>query len=385
MNTPLATLLNTALPVRIRSVEAFALEAPLPRTVDTPMMPIASVVSLLVAVQDEDGVEGWGEIWCNFPRFGIHHRARMLKEVFAPLLVGRTFATPAEAWASMTTLSNVLRLQSGEPGPIAAVIAGIDIALYDLVAKRAGLPVWRMLGGRDGKVPIYASLGRASDAYSTVERCLEQGFRAIKLHSSGGVEEHVAVVRPVRKLLGDSCELMLDVNSSWDPDEAISTIGQLEEDRLSWLEEPIPVDAPADAWRKLAAVAPMPLAGGENMLTVDTLDAALADGVLGVFQPDITKWGGFSGCLPLARRIVAEDRRFCPHMFSGAPGLLAAAHLLAASDSPSGLLEYGVGFNPLRDALINCSANDGVLDLGESPGLGLQVDREQLKKYLLPI
>jgi D-galactarolactone cycloisomerase len=372
-------------PIRVRSVEAFALEAALPRTVETPMMAISSVVSLLVAVRDEDGIEGWGEIWCNFPRFGIHHRARLLKEVFAPLLVRERFASPAAAWASMTALSNVLRLQSGEPGPLAAVIAGIDIALHDLVAKRAGLPLWRMLGGQSGKVPMYASLGRAVDARSTIERCLEQGFRAIKLHSAGGVADHVAVVRPVRKLVGDGCELMLDVNSSWDPGEAIATIGQLEEDRLSWLEEPIPADAPADAWRRLSAAAPMPLAAGENLLTLDALRAALADDVLRVLQPDITKWGGFSGCLPIARETAARGRRFCPHMFSGAPGLLAAAHLLAASNSPTGLLEFGVGFNPLRDALLNGRARDGMLDLGESPGLGLQVDLKQLEKYLLPI
>jgi L-alanine-DL-glutamate epimerase-like enolase superfamily enzyme len=169
---------TTAASVHIRSIEPLALEVPLPRPVATPMMSIGSVVSLLVAVRDEDGVEGWGEIWCNFPRFGIHHRARLLKEVFAPLLAGRTFASPAEAWAWMTVSSNILRLQSGEPGPIAAVIAGIDIALHDVVAKRAGLPLWRLLGGRRGKVPIYASVGRAADPRPAVERCLERGFRA---------------------------------------------------------------------------------------------------------------------------------------------------------------------------------------------------------------
>jgi L-alanine-DL-glutamate epimerase-like enolase superfamily enzyme len=385
MQTQLAASPTATSPVRIRSVESFALEAPLPRTVETPMMAIGSVVSLLVAVRDKDGVEGWGEIWCNFPRFGIHHRARLLKEVFAPSLVQRTFVSPAEAWTWMTDFSNVLRLQSGEPGPIAAVVAGIDIALHDLVAKRAGVPLWRMLGGRTGRVPMYASLGRAVEARSTVDRCLEQGFRAFKLHSAGTIADHVAAVRPIRKLVDGSCELMLDVNSSWDSEAAIATIGQLKEDQLSWLEEPIPVDAPTETWRRLAAAAPMPLAGGENMLTASAFEAALAGGALRVLQPDITKWGGFSGCMPIARRAVTEGRRFCPHMFSGAPGLLAAAHLLAASNSPSGLLEFGVGFNPLRDGLLDGSVRDGMLNLGESPGLGLKVDRRQLEKHQLQI
>lgn len=375
----------TAQPLRIRSVETFMLEAPLPHAVDTPMMTIRSVVSLLVAVRDHDGVEGWGEIWCNFPRFGMHHRARLVNEVFAPSLGKRTFESPADAWAWMTELSNVLRLQSGEPGPIASAIAGIDIALHDIVAKRAGQPLWRMLGGSSGKVAVYASIGRAVDAGSTVERFLEQGFRAFKLHSAGEIADHVAVVRPMRAIVDTSCELMLDVNSSWNPEAAIATIGQLAEYRLSWLEEPIPVDAPAEVWRRLAAAAPMPLAGGENMLTASAFEAALANGALSVFQPDITKWGGFSGCLPLSRRFIEENRRFCPHMFSGAPGLLASAHLLAASNSASGMLEFGVGFNPLRVALLDRAPRDGKLDLGDAPGLGLEVDRRRLEKYLVRI
>jgi L-alanine-DL-glutamate epimerase-like enolase superfamily enzyme len=129
----------------------------------------------------------------------------------------------------------------------------------------------------------------------------------------------------------------------------------------------------------------MPLAGGENMSSAAMFDAALADGVLGVFQPDIAKWGGFSGCLPVARRVVAAGRRFCPHMFSGAPGVLAAGHLLAAANSPDGMLEFGVGFNPLRDELLDGAARDGALDLGDAPGLGLRAVRERLARYRLPV
>ncbi len=383
---------DTALPrstrtgaLRVRRVESFALEAPLPRPVDTPMMTIRSSVSLLVAVRDDDGLEGWGEIWCNFPRFGIRHRAKLLGEVFAPMLTGRTFASPAEAWQRLTAASNVLRLQSGEPGPIAAVIAGIDIALHDLAAQKAGLPLWRALGGESGKVPVYASLGRGLEPCSAIERLLERGFRAFKLHSAGGIAEHLEAVRPVRRLVGAACELMLDVNSSWDPDAAIATIGELQEDRLAWLEEPIPVDAPEPIWRRLARAAPMPLAGGENMLSATAFDTELATGSLRVLQPDITKWGGFSGCLPLARRIVAAGRRFCPHMFSGAAGVLASAHLLAASASPDGLLEFGVAENPLRDALSGLEVRDGFFELGESPGLGLRVERKRLERYRIAV
>jgi len=370
-----------AAPVTIRSVEPVALEMPLGRTVANPILAFASVVALLVRVRDADGVEGWGEVWCNFPRFGLRHRARIVAEVFAPLLAGRSFPSPADAWAAMNASSRLLALQSGEPGPIAAAIAGIDIALHDIAAKRAGEPLWRWLGGTHGEVRLYASLGRADDARPAVERGLALGFRAFKLRSSGAIDDHLAALRPVRALVGDACDVMLDVNASWDADAAVATIGRLAEDRLAWLEEPIPVDAPPDAWRRLAAAAPMPLAGGENMVTAPMFESALTDRALTVLQPDVTKWGGFSGGLPLARRIVAGGLRYCPHMFTGAPGVLASAHLLAASGSRDGLLEYGIGSHPVRDALLDRPVDGGLLALGETPGLGLDVDLRRIERY----
>jgi D-galactarolactone cycloisomerase len=361
---------SQATPLAVRELDPIALETPLAAPVLTPFGEIRTVVALLVRARDDDGVEGWGEIWCNFPRFGYRHRAELVREVLAPLLVGKRFASLGAAWAQMNTASNALRLQSGEYGPVAAVIAGIDIALHDIAARKAGMPLWRMLGGASGRVPVYASLGRADDWRATVESAHARGFRAFKLRSVGGIDNHLRVLRPARELLGDGCELMLDVNGSWNAEDAIATIGQLRDMRLGWIEEPIPVDAPATLWARLAETAPMPLAGGENMVTAQMFDDALAGAALSVFQPDITKWGGFSGGLPLARRIVAEGRRYCPHMFTGAPGVLASAHLLAAAGASDGMLEYGVGFNPTRDVFIQQSPVDGIFELSDAPGLG---------------
>jgi L-alanine-DL-glutamate epimerase-like enolase superfamily enzyme len=371
----------TPQPITVRSVEAIALEAPLPRTVETPMARIASTVSLLVVVTDVDGVEGWGEVWCNFPRFGLHHRARLVREVLAPALAGHRFARPAEAFARLARATRLLRLQSGEPGPIAAAVAGIDIALHDLEAKRAGQPLWRRLGGRLGRVEVYASPGRGTELRPTVEACLARGFRALKLHATGGVAEQLAVVRPIRELVGPGVELMLDVDASCEPGPLIAGIDALAQLRLAWLEEPLPADAPDALWRRRARAAPMPLACGENFLEQASFERAIAEGSLGVLQPDVTKWGGITLGLPLARRIVAAGRRFCPNMFSGAPGLLAAAHLLAASGSPDGWLELAVGRQPLRDPLLGGPPGGGPLELGEAPGLGLEVDRRLLARY----
>lgn len=376
---------SPAAPLRLRDLDAVALAMPLPAAVRTPMGVVADAVALLVRATDDDGVVGWGEIWCQFPRFGMHHRARLLRDVFRPLAVGQAYGSPADLWKALTTASDTLRLQAGEPGPIAAVVAGIDIAAWDIAARRAGQPLWRWLGGAHGDVAVYASIGRGEPALERVGACLADGVRAVKLRSTGGVDEHLAVVRPVRERHGTDFELMLDLNASWQPSCAVDGVAALAEAGLAWLEEPLPVDAPPVLWRRLAAAAPMKLAGGENMVTAAAFDAALDERVLGVLQPDPTKWGGFSGCVPLAARIVAAGRRFCPHIFAGAPGVLAAAHLLAASNAPDGLLEWPVSHNPARDAMLAAPLRAGRLDLGDAPGLGFDPDPALVARYRVDV
>ncbi|WP_345245850.1 mandelate racemase/muconate lactonizing enzyme family protein [Pigmentiphaga soli] len=371
--------------LRIRVIEPYALDMPLAKSVQTPMGTIGSVVNLLVRVEDEDGVEGWGEIWCNFPRFSMPYRARLLREVVAPLLLRQAFRSPLEAWRMLTAKTRILRLQSGEPGPLAAVIAGVDIALWDIAGRKAGLPLWRMFGGLGGAVSVYASIGRSEDVPRRVEDCLRRGFRAFKIRSAGDIAEHLAAAMPVRRQIGDACELMLDLNSSWNVDAAVEAVGRLEAVHLAWLEEPIPADAPAHDWQRLAAAAPMDLAGGENLIGAGMFQAALADGALGVIQPDPTKWGGLSGTLPVALAAVGAGRRLCPHMFNGAPGVLACAHLLAACNTPHGILEYGVGHNGPREPAIREAVRDGSFLLGDAPGLGLSMDGEAMRALRVPL
>lgn len=368
-------------PVCIRSVEIVGVEMPLPAPVKTPMTSIANVVTLMLRLEDGDGTEGWGEIWCNFPRFGLHHRARILREIVAPLLVDREFTSPAACSRLLEAATRVVRLQAGEPGPVSSVIAGVDIALWDIAAKKAGQPLWRMLGGNSPHVPIYISVGWSPAAMAGVRKHAQDGVRAFKVRSSGDVAAHLAVASAAREVIGDDCELMLDLNSSWTEEAALSSIADLAPAHLSWLEEPVPVDSTAAAWARLARAAPMPLAGGENMLDTEEVDAALDLGALAVLQPDMTKWGGFSRMLPLGRRIVARGRRFCPHMFGGAVGSLAAAHLLAASNAPDGILEWGVNHNPVRDAMMRRDVPNGRFELDDTPGLGLRVDNDAIRQY----
>ena len=141
----------------VRSVEALAFRYPVATPVRTSFGIMHDRPAVFVRVEDVDGAVGWGEVWCNFPTVGAEHRARLVNELLAPLVVGQTFATPRDAFDLMTAKTAVLALQSGEVGPLAQGIAGIDIALWDLAARRSGEPLWRLLGGNERRVPVYAS------------------------------------------------------------------------------------------------------------------------------------------------------------------------------------------------------------------------------------
>src|SRR5437868_9752426 len=144
-------------PFTIRTVQAFCYRYPLVTPVVTSFGRVLNRPAGFVRVEDEDGFAGFGEVWCNFPATGAEHRTRLINELLAPALVGRKEAEPRELFEMLTAGTNVLALQSGEPGPFAQAISGIDLAVWDLFARRQQLPLWKLLGGSGATIKVYAS------------------------------------------------------------------------------------------------------------------------------------------------------------------------------------------------------------------------------------
>lgn len=365
----------------IRSIEAFCYRYPLATPVVTSFGKMLNRPAVFVRAVDEDGVEGWGEAWSNFPAPGAEHRARLVNEVLAPGLVGRKFGSPAQAFETLSRGTEVLALQCGEPGPFAQAIAGIDLALWDLSARRQRLPLWRLLGGRSDTIKVYASGINPGGAAQTVEAALARGHRALKLKVGFGTETDLANLAALRGLLGAGM-LASDANQGWSMAQALQMLPRLAEFDLRWLEEPIRADRPREEWRRLHAAAKMPIAAGENISSVDAFKDVLSEGVLGVVQPDIAKWGGLSLCTGLARDILEAGKTFCPHYLGGGLGLLASAHLLAGIGG-DGWLEVDANDNPLRDLFCGSIINvrEGTVELGEDPGLGMVPDLASIERY----
>jgi D-galactarolactone cycloisomerase len=335
--------------------------------------------ALLVRVEDADGSHGWGEVWCNFPACGAEHRARLVETVLAPLLEGVRFNSPHDAFEHLTQATAVLAIQSGEPGPIAQAIAGIDLALWDLVARRAGQPMWRLLGGSTDEVGVYASGINPDRPDDMVARKRAEGYRGFKLKIGFGEQRDLENLQRVRDAAGSGNAVMADANQAWDLPTAIKRVKQLERFNLAWIEEPLRADRPWSEWQALRQHAPAPLSAGENVAGAEAFEALIATGAVQVVQPDVAKWGGISGTLPVIRSIHANGLRHCPHYLGAGIGLLHSAHLLAATGG-DGWLEVDANCNPLRTLL--CGTLNDVVDgrarLGHGSGIGIEPDMRAL-------
>lgn len=372
---PSSQSVSGPLSLRLVSLQAFVLRCPSPVPVRTSFGTMHDRPAVFVRAESADGAVGWGEIWCNFPACGAEHRARLLDTVVAPLLLNQDFADPAQAYAHATRKTEVLALQSGEPGPIAQVISGVDLALWDLCARRAGLPLFRLLGGRQARVPVYASGINPEGALEVVQRKHAQGYRAFKLKIGFDDAQDLANLQALRDWLGPEAVLMADVNQAWDLPHALAMLPQLGAYGLGWLEEPLRTDSSVADWQQLRSQSGIPLAAGENLIGAARFAQALQSQAFGVLQPDIAKWGGISGCWPVIQTIRESGVRFCPHYLGAGIGLMASAHVLAAAGG-DGMLEVDANDNLLRSLLAPPFAQvvNGCITLDETPGIGVTPD-----------
>ena len=365
----------------IRTVQAFCYRYPLSTPVVTSFGRMLDRPAVFVRVEDDNGTVGWGEVWANFPSTGAEHRARLVNEVLAPAVAGFSISQPSDVFERLTQATAVLALQSGEPGPFAQAIAGIDLAVWDLCARRRNMPLWKLLGGNGNEIRVYASGINPTGSLQMAEAALSRGHRALKLKIGFDLAVDRANLGALRGLIGNGM-LAADANQAWSKEQTLEVAPHLQEFGLAWLEEPIRADRPWSEWQALRSGTDLRLAAGENMASREGFAQALGDDVLQVVQPDIAKWGGLTACAEIARDILKSGKMFCPHYLGGGIGLLASAHLLAGGGG-DGLLEVDSNRNPLRDQFCGpvSEINDGRVVLNNRPGLGIEPDLLSIEHY----
>ena len=369
--------------IEITRIQAWAFRSPTKKPVATSFGVMHDRPAVLVRIEDRDGAFGWGEIWANWPAAGAEHRVRLLEMDVAHLVLGVPFASPTDFFHKLDTQTRIRAVQCGEVGPFAQVIAGLDIALWDMAARREGLPLRRLIR-KDAadSVPAYASGIQISAADDLMPRARADGHQRFKLKVGFDMDADIAAVHRVEADLAQNELIACDANQAWSLQQAKEFLSGIAGVPLHWLEEPLPVFNDAADWRTLADHATIPLAGGENIIGEADFDSAIKAGVLSVIQPDVAKWGGVTGNLAVARNALANSRRYFPHFLGAGIGMAASAELLAGAGG-DGLLEVDVNENPLRSILFEGGepVSDGMWQCSDRPGLGIHDIPEGLAQF----
>src|ERR1035437_316 len=330
--------------------------------------------TLWVRIVTDQGLEGWGE---GFGHACCQATRAVVDTQLAPALLGQDVRDIAGLRAR---LSKMLHLY-GRNGPHIYALSALDIALWDIAGKAAGLPVWRLLGGTPiSELTAYASLLRygAPDLVGAAcERALARGYRDIKLH-----ETETPMVRAARAAMGAGPRLMVDVNCPWSVEQALAMARGWGESDLTWLEEPVWPPEDMGGLARVRREGGIPISAGENSGGLWELRKMFEAGAQDNVQPSVIKIGGISAMVGIAALAKAFAVRLVPHNAYFGPGYLASLHLNAAlaPTAPFERLFIDLEASPLGDLV---TARDGKATVPDGPGLGRDPDMDLLRRYAL--
>jgi L-alanine-DL-glutamate epimerase-like enolase superfamily enzyme len=332
---------------------------------------------LLVDVETSAGHAGTGECWWGIasaehgepPDAAFRPMQAAVEALFAPRCIGADADDIEALWFRLADWA----ARYGDGGIIMMALAGIDLALWDLKAKRLGVPAVQLLGGRaHERLPVYASLPPLRSTEAVVRACRRAqaaGFNAFKLH-----EIEVAIVRETRVTLGNDAVLMVDVNGHFDTEEAIAFGRAIADCGIFWYEEPVRPMRNHDAIARVAAAQPLPLAAGENEYSLDDFHRLLSRNIVRWLQPEITKIGGLTPARKVAALAELHNVALAPHNFRNGPALYSSIHWGFSSPATRWLelpwLPDGVDF-PCGAVLP--AVEDGMIGLPDGTGFGLRV------------
>ena len=352
--------------MKIRDLQADHYRITLPVALSDSTHGLIEGFELITArVRDVDGAEGVGYTY-TVGTGGAAVRALLARDL-SPRLAGREAEDIEALWQLMWWALHY----GGRGGAQALAISAVDMALWDLRARRQGAPLWRVLGGFDPRVPCYAG---GIDLELPLDGLLRQtddnlarGFRAIKMKvGRAALREDVERVRAMRAHLGRDVPLMADANMRWSVDEAIRAARALRDQDLVWLEEPtIPDDVPGHV--RIVREGGVPIAAGENLHTLHEFRALIAAGGVTFPEPDVTNCGGITTFMKICHLAEAFNLPVTSH---GAHDV--TVHLLAAVPNRSYLEAHGFGLDRYIELPLQIQAGHAVAP--DRPGHGVVFD-----------
>ena len=361
--------------ITITGIEVYALTEG-SKPVEDSTMPIPRMGKLILNVKTSDPqINGVGIAYLEF---GLE-TARRAYKIVESVVVGQN---PLANEAIFDLL--FWRFRGARKGYAFSIISGLDIALWDIKAKVAKMPLYQFMGGNKTKLPVYASGGWTS--YST-EELLEEvttavanGYKHVKIkvgYERGmNPKEDVRRVAAVRKAIGDDVALMIDANNAWTAGIAAKFAQDVEEYDITWFEEP----TIADDYEGLAYVRSktnIPLATGEHEFTRFGARDLVLNKAVDIFQADVCRCGGFTELIKMNAVAQAWNLLFAPHCID-----LVHIHMLSGADNGM-ILERLLVEDKLMAMLFPDAPapKDGMLEVTDLPGLGLLPDWDRLKAY----
>jgi len=366
----------------ISAVRAIPLTASMQEGTRTSQGAFGAVSIVLVEVSTVDGVQGYGEC---LGRFGARAYASLINEVLAPRLVGQSAFDIRRLWQVMRA-----SLSGRAGGMLVEAIAGVDIALWDVLGKALGQPVHRLLGGMGRPmVDCYASSinwAAPEQMQAQTQYVLGLGFKAIKVKLGQPVARAIEAATLVREVAGPGIRLSADANWIYSLDQAVAVGHALHALDYWFFEEPI-VPEDIAGYAHLRRTLSVPLAAGESDYTTAHAAELIRDRLVGFIQPDVARAGGISETRDIATLAHAFHVAYAPHVgWSGAVCVAASLQLAAAMPAFTSF-ECMFIANPLRDELTTSVVGsalqlvDGQLAVPDGPGLGVAINWDAVQRY----
>jgi D-arabinonate dehydratase len=373
--------------MKIIDVKTTLLFSPFKETVHDAARKISGRDVILIEIESNEGITGVGFLTGLGVAYGSE--AIILKEIIdrglKPLLINQDPQSIEFLWESMYKSTT----RFGRKGAAIRAISGVDIALWDLLGKKTSTPVYKLLGGYSNKVKVYASGGYYTDSVNDTERLVEEmagyvheGFKAVKMKVGRDVQKDIKRVEAVRKAIGDEVSLLVDANEAWDFSTALNFVNRAEQYNIYWLEEPLAPDD-IDGFVNLTQRSSIPIAAGENEYTKYGFKDLISKKAVNVVQPDVTRVGGISEWMKVASIARAWNMPCVTHAIQEVHVSLVAA----VSNAP--LMEYFSKDHHLQTFLSQVFIGpqcvhqvvDGYVDVPETPGLGLEIDWDVVKRH----
>ena len=385
--------------MKITNIQSFILEYDLPEELGYSQQYYAKRTAHLVEVSTDEGISGWGE--CFGPGNIARANKGIVEGVIAPMVVGMN---PLDRDVIWHKAYNLMR-DHGQKGMPLQALSGVDIALWDIAGKVAGLPIHRLIGGahRDQvQVYGYGMMLRREDAKTMAARFMDEaaaikdmGFVATKMKVGLGAKDDVKLCEAVRKGVGDDFDFMVDANHCYTTHDAFYVGRALEDLRAYWFEEPVaPEDL--DGYRELRAGLNVNISGGEAEFNRWGWRQILENRGLDIAQPEVCALGGITEYLRVLALCHAHFTPVVNHVWGSAIAVATNLQLLAAMPPLPGalnprepLLEFDTTHNKFCNELLKeplniraqVAKNGGTVKIPTRPGLGIEPDREFIKRY----